>query len=81
MRYNLIKERKKAHLTQLQVAKKINVTVRQYNRIEMGTTYSSVQVWMQLKKLFNQPIDYLLEQESIEKDLDSNPAKDSTNKE
>lgn len=61
MRYNLIGERKSAHLTQVQVANKIDITVRQYHRIEAGVTNGSVKVWMDLKELFNQPIDYLLE--------------------
>ncbi len=60
---NLKTERKKADLTQTEVAKHLGITVRQYQAIEAGTSDGSIKVWRKLSELFHKPIDYLLEQE------------------
>ena len=64
MRKNLINARQKAQLTQMELATKLNITVRQYSRLEAGTSEGSVKVWNKLKEILNAPnIDHLLEQE------------------
>lgn len=63
MRNNLVYERKGERFTQLELAKKLNVSVRQYGRLEAGTSAGSLKVWQKLVELFGKPIDYLLEQE------------------
>jgi transcriptional regulator with XRE-family HTH domain len=62
MRINLIKVRKGKSLTQKQVAEKIGICVRQYQKLEAGTSNGSVEIWCKLKDLFNKPIDCLLKQ-------------------
>ena len=61
---NLIKERNKKRLTQIELARKMGVTVRHINSLEAGTSDGSVKLWKQLSKFFNVTIDYLLEQET-----------------
>lgn len=62
-RNNLIASRNKAKLTQAELAGKVGVTERQYNRLEAGTSYGSIKVWIQLKGLLHaKSIDWLLEQ-------------------
>lgn len=63
LRNNLKTERKKADLTQREVAKYLGITVRQYNAIETGTSDGSIKVWRKLSELFHKPIDYLLAQD------------------
>lgn len=63
MRKNLINARQKAQLTQMELATKLNITVRQYSRLEAGTSEGSVKVWNKLKEILNTSIDHLLEQE------------------
>lgn len=67
MRKNLIKMRGKNGLTQLQVADRVNIGIRQYQSLEAGTSEGSMKVWKKLKQLFNENIDYLLEQVGEEK--------------
>lgn len=67
MRKNLKNERENAQLVQADVAKMLAISTRQYQALEAGTSDGSIKVWEKLRKLFNRPIDYLLEQESIEK--------------
>ena len=62
MRTNLIKARKAKGLTQKQVAEKIDICVRQYQKLEAGTSNGSIELWCKLKKLLNISIDCLLEQ-------------------
>ena len=63
LRNNLKAERKKADLTQTEVAKCLGITVRQYARLEAGTSDGSIKVWRKLSELFHKPIDYLLAQD------------------
>lgn len=63
MRENLAQLRKKKKLTKTEVAQAIHLTVRQYNRLEAGTSDGSVKTWKALKELLGaKNIDYLLEQ-------------------
>ena len=63
MRNNLINARKKAKYTQKQIAENLQITERQYQRLEAGTSKGSVDFWERAKILFNaKSIDYLLEQ-------------------
>ena len=63
MRTNLINERKKNKLTQTEVSKIVSITTRKYRRLEAGTSDGNIKVWQRLSNLFNQPINYLLEDE------------------
>ncbi len=64
MRINLIKLRWNKSLTQEELAKKLGVSTRQYQRLEAGTSNGSIEVWCKLKNILNsETIDYLLEQE------------------
>lgn len=65
MRKNLIEARKKAQLTQTELAKQLSVSLRQYQSLEAGTSGGSIKVWQRLKELYEKPIDFLLEQEPI----------------
>lgn len=63
MRENLICLRKRKKFTQADVAEAIHITVRQYSRLEAGTSDGSVKTWKALKELLGaKNIDYLLEQ-------------------
>lgn len=61
LKNNLITARKNANLTQKQVAKLLNISERQYTRIEAGTSEGSLKVWKQLKALLNSSLDFLTE--------------------
>ena len=61
MRKNLINARVKKGLTQKELADKLNITLRQYIKYESKDTNGSLKVWIQLKDLFNIPIDKLIE--------------------
>lgn len=53
----------KKGLTQVDIANELGITVRQFNRLEAGTSNGSVKVWQHLKELLGaKSIDYLLEQ-------------------
>jgi transcriptional regulator with XRE-family HTH domain len=67
-------ERKLKDLTQEQTAALIGTTSRQYQRLEAATSDGSIKVWNKLSKLFNKPIDYLLEQVERQQEPDGNPA-------
>lgn len=69
MRKNLINTREKKHLTQAEMAKQLNVSVRQYQNLEAGTSDGSVRVWQRLKEITGESIDYLLEQENNPKEV------------
>lgn len=60
---NLITLRQNQKLTQKDIAAKLNISLKQYQRLEAGTSDGSIEVWRKLKKIFNKPIDFLLEQE------------------
>lgn len=63
MRYNLISLRKKKKYTQLELATKLGITERQYQRLEAGDSKGSVDVWESLKHILKaKSIDWLLEQ-------------------
>ena len=62
MRINLIKARKEKCLTQKQTAQILEISERQYRKLEAGTSNGSIDTWFNLKDLFSQPIDCLLEQ-------------------
>jgi len=60
MRINLKAERIKKKMTQSQVARKIHISERQYQRLEAGTSNGTIPIWGQLEKLLDKPIDFLL---------------------
>lgn len=63
MRKNLVEMRKKANLTQAEMAKMLGITNRHYQVLEAGNSDGSVKVWQALKELLGaKSIDYLLEQ-------------------
>jgi len=63
MRENLINARKKANYTQLELASKLGITDRHYQKLEAGTSKGSVDVWEKLKAILHaKSIDWLLEQ-------------------
>ena len=62
MKNNLKKIREQNDYTQEEVAKKLNISVRQYRNIE-ATTPKSVEQFQKLSALFNTTIDVLLEQD------------------
>lgn len=52
MRLNLKEARKGAGLTQQQVADKVVLSLRQYQRLEDGTSKGTIEVWDALEDLF-----------------------------
>lgn len=52
MRRKLQEARKKADLTQAQVAKHLRITLQAYQRIEYGTRIGAVETWDKLEDLF-----------------------------
>ncbi|MCI8806157.1 MAG: helix-turn-helix transcriptional regulator [Clostridiales bacterium] len=65
MRKNLINARQNKNLTQVEVAKILEVSERQYQRLEAGTSDGSIKIWRKLKDILNaETIDCLLEQEA-----------------
>ncbi len=64
MRINLINLRKKRGFKQKEIAKKLGISTRQYQRLETGNSNGSIEIWYKLKNILNsETIDYLLEQE------------------
>lgn len=53
MREKLKKARQEAGLTQQQIADKLDIGLRQYQRIEKGTTDSTFDVWDKLEDIFS----------------------------
>lgn len=53
MRKNLKDARQKAGMTQKQVAEKLKVTIRSYQRIESGEILGGIKNWDMLEDLFN----------------------------
>ncbi len=53
MRAKLQKARKRAGLTQEQVAEKLHVGLRHYKKIESGETLGSIQIWDELEDMLN----------------------------
>ena len=64
MRNNLIECRCKKGFTQKQFAEKLNITERQYQRIEQGQSDGSIKLWIKIKSLLAQSIDFLIQQET-----------------
>lgn len=65
MRQNLRKARKRKGLTQNDIARLLNITVRQYGAIETGASNGSVKVWQEIKRVLGGTIDDLLQNDSI----------------
>lgn len=61
MRQNLREARKRKRLTQSDVARLLNITVRQYGAIETGASNGSVKVWQKIKRVLGGTIDDLLQ--------------------
>ena len=55
MRTNLINARNNHQLTQIQIAKKLNISSRQYQRIESGKTLGKADMWDTLEDLLEIP--------------------------
>lgn len=53
MRANLKKARTEAGMTQQQMADKLGVCLRQYQRIEAGTSMGDIPLWDTLEDIFN----------------------------
>lgn len=53
MRENLKNARKAAGMTQQQMADKLQVGLRQYQRIEKGQSIGTIELWDKLEDLFN----------------------------
>mgnify|MGYP001080638244 FL=1 len=67
MRKNLKDLRKKRGFSQKELAEKLDISERQYQRIEAGTSDGSVALWQNLKTILkSKTIDYLLEQKADE---------------
>ena len=67
VRSKLINARKNKGYTQKELAKILDITERQYQRLESGTSNGAIPVWQNLVKILKAPsIDYLLEQEADE---------------
>lgn len=62
MLHNLITARKEQQLTQVELAKMLDVTERHYKSLESGDSDGSVKVWKKLKTITGKSIDYLLQQ-------------------
>lgn len=52
MRVNLIEARKQKGFTQQEMAEKLGISERQYQRIESGKTNSTFQIWDSLEDMF-----------------------------
>lgn len=62
MRKNLIKLRRRSKLTQKELADYLNISERQYSRLESSESDGSIKIWQKLKTILNaSSIDYLLE--------------------
>lgn len=61
MRQNLRKARKRKGLTQKDIARLLDITVRQYGAIEVGESNGSVKVWQKIKRVLGGTIDNLLQ--------------------
>lgn len=64
MRNNLRKCRTALGYTQKQLADKLEITERQYQRIESGEQDGTIKLWEKIKVLLAQSIDYLIENTS-----------------
>ncbi len=70
LRKNLIKARQNKNLTQIDIAERLEISERQYQNLEAGTSNGSIRTWYKLKNILNsETIDYLLEQEADDTNL------------
>ena len=53
MRENLKRARKEAGMTQQQVADRLGISLRQYQRIESGNSVGDISLWDMLEDMFN----------------------------
>lgn len=53
MRKNLKEARQAAGMTQQQVAERLGITLRSYQRIESGEMLGSIRVWDELEEFFD----------------------------
>lgn len=53
MRENLKKARKDAGMTQQQVADRLGISLRQYQRMESGISVGDISLWDMLEDVFN----------------------------
>ncbi len=53
MREKLKEARRAAGMTQQQMSDKLNIGLRQYQRIEKGESIGTIELWDQLEDLFN----------------------------
>lgn len=60
MRHNLIEARKKVSLTQAQIAERLEICTRQYQRIELGEQDGTIKTWQKIKDLLGGTIDFLI---------------------
>lgn len=67
MRKNLVKARKLHKMTQREVAAKLQITTRQYQRIETGEISGKITTWDTLEDLFHLPQRQLREISQITK--------------
>ena len=59
----MICARKDKQYTQAELASKLNITERQYQRLEAGTSKGSIDVWVKLKDILRaETIDWLIKQ-------------------
>lgn len=71
-RENLKKERKEKGLTQQNVADQLGLSLRQYQRIELGQAYGTYEMWDKLEDLFNVHQRKLREVSTIHHDKEDN---------
>ncbi len=70
VRKNLKDLRKKRGFSQKELAEKLNISERQYQKLEAGTSNGSVALWQNLKTILqSKTLDYLLEQEFNQTDF------------
>ncbi len=53
MRENLKKARKEAGMTQQQMADRLGISLRQYQRMEAGISVGDISLWDMLEDIFN----------------------------
>ena len=64
MRKNLKKARVEAGMTQQELADALGVNVRTYQYIEAGNRAGSVELWLEMGKLFGETIEHLLQKDT-----------------
>ena len=75
-RQNLINERISHEKSKQQMADMLKISVRQYSRMEDGTSDGHIKNWVKLSKMFKKSINFLLEQDKRQKP-DGNLAKEA----